>query len=104
MFLKNDKLVKLAENDLDEKAYELIRSGVAALENLCQQYGSFPEKWKDENAVETLLVLSEKFKNKDDFQLMSYVILANIVDDDEINKLQGIVFILIRNSHLNSLS
>jgi hypothetical protein len=41
-----------------------------------------------------LLDISEKLKDKDDCQLSTYITLANIVDDEEINKLESLRLVI----------
>lgn len=89
-FLNDHRLVEMYADRSDIKARDIIRSAVGALVNLSKQFGSFSDKWKAENSVEKLLVLSERLKNKDDCQLACYMTLASIADDDEIEKLEGL--------------
>lgn len=88
-FLNNDKLVEAYEKRGEVKSKEMLRSAIGSLVNLSKLYSSFSEKWKAENAVETLLAISERLKHRDDFELASYIALASIVDEDQIVKLEG---------------
>lgn len=88
-FLKNEKLVEAYEKRGEVKSKEMLRSAIGSLVNLSKLYSSFSEKWKAENAVETLLTISERLKHRDDFELASYIALASIVDEDQIVKLEG---------------
>ena len=59
------------------------------LVNLSRSASIYLEKWKAESAVETLLNLSPKVMAHSDNELSTYIILANIADDDEINTFEG---------------
>lgn len=87
-FLKNKPLIDCYSIDSDKKAGELVRSVIGCVVNLSRISSSYSEKWKAENALETLLDASEKLKDKDDCQLAIYIAMANIADDNEIDNMR----------------
>lgn len=87
--LKNPILIHKCINRFPHAFENLLSSAIIGLVNLCRLFSSYSEKWKAEQAIETLLDISEKLKNINDFQLASYIVLANIADDDEIKNFEG---------------
>lgn len=88
-FLKNKKLIDCYAIDSDKKAGGLVRSVIVCMVNFSRMSSSYSEKWKAENALGTLIDVSEKLKDKDDCQLTTYIVIANIADDNEINNMKG---------------
>lgn len=87
--INDETLINLYGKESNSNASKLIRFNIATFVDLSREYTSFSNKWKKENPVERILTLSEKLKHKDECQLCSYVILANISEDEEINQLEG---------------
>lgn len=88
-YLKNTTLIDYYEVQSNKSVGDLVRSIIGSLVNLSRLASSYSDKWKDQSAIHKLLDIAEKLKEKDDCQLACYITLANIADDDEIDKLEG---------------
>lgn len=88
-YLKNSTLIDYYEVRSNKSVADLVRSIIGSLVNLSRLASSYSDKWKDQSAIHKLLDIAEKLKEKDDCQLACYITLANIADDDEIDKLEG---------------
>lgn len=84
--IKNKKLIEYAKRD-DQAS--VVYSAIGSMVNLSRVSVAYSDKWKAENAIETLLSVAEELKNTEDCQLASYIVLANIADDDEIDRFKG---------------
>ena len=94
--IKNKKLINWEPSEkkiIRILSLDLIWGSICTLVNLsriAQDKLANLEKWKAESAVETLLNMSPKVMAHSDNELRSFIILANITDDDEIKKFEGI--------------
>lgn len=88
-FLKNPKLIGICELKQDLYLEFVIMPVINTLSNMSRMSNCYSQKWREENAVESLLEIFNKFKNKPDCFLIFYIILANIADDNEIETFEG---------------
>jgi hypothetical protein len=91
-YLKSDKLtknyVRLSNTPLAQEFVlinGILRSSLGTLLNLSRVYEQYKEIWKESGAVRTLFAYSNKTKEINDNRIASYIAIANIVDDEEMD-------------------
>lgn len=81
--------------ELLQQLYFFVRELVGIILNLSKVYDSYSDNWKQLNAVKIVLDYSEKVKDIKNSKIGPCLILANIVDENEINQYAEIRQILI---------
>jgi hypothetical protein len=64
----------------------IVRGSIGSFVNLCRSYDSFTYQYEKEQCVEKIINFSHKLKDIHDFRMSSYIVLASICNDQEIDK------------------
>ena len=91
-FLRNDAILERISNveiiDMADQSIGLVDYVLTNLSLMSKNFKQNPHRWKDANALETILKVLET--RSDDISVDAYVAIANIVTDAQIETLPAI--------------